>query len=275
MPYMPSPPYEDPKQATPETPLPDETKFETIRHYVKLPGLKNRFHDTKFENVQHDVKLPDLKSRPPFESKLVRKARVGQETLQPDMVDMTDFDTMHLPPGEVRRRGIFRVEWLAVGCLLAIAFLTRWYAAMHAGLEVDEPIYHNAAIQLLRYGFPTIRPAYQHPITPFLYHPPFFFFLLAGWFRLWGNTSYFAGRMLSVVVSCIVLLQLYLLLRRMAGRLPLAHFYQPGHLPGKFADDSGCGGGLGLLASNQHGIGLASTSLVCFCGLAGGVCGRL
>lgn len=110
-------------------------------------------------------------------------------------------------------------ERVIVGLLLVAAFLVRWYAALHTGLEVDEPIYHNAAAQLLQYGVPVIRPAYLHPLMPFLYHPPFFFYLLAGWFRLWSNTSYLTGRMFSVVTSCVMLLLLYLMLRRMAGRL--------------------------------------------------------
>jgi hypothetical protein len=109
-------------------------------------------------------------------------------------------------------------EKIIVGLLLIVGFLVRWFAALHTGLEVDEPIYHNAAVLLLHYGVPVIRPAYLHPLIPFLYHPPFFFYLLAGWFALWHNTSYLTGRMLSVVISCVMLLQLYLLLRRMTGR---------------------------------------------------------
>lgn len=148
------------------------------------------------------------------------------ETLHTIAIDVTDLDTMqhraieHRPRGRQRRGSItVRVELLSVGLLLLVAFLARWYAALHTGLEVDEPIYHDAAQGLLQYGFPTIRPAYNHPITPFLYHPPFFFFLLAGWFRLWGSTSYFTGRMLSVVISCVMLLEIYLMLRQMAGRV--------------------------------------------------------
>ncbi len=193
---------------------------------VPSPSASDESH---IEILKRHSVLAGLKSRPRWGRGMLREegvgGGVGQETLRTAIIDIADLDTMRHramvhPQKKAGRGGVTsRMEWLAVGFLLVIAFLARWYAALHAGLEVDEPIYHNAAVQLLQYGVPSIRPAYQHPIIPFLYHPPFFFFLLAGWFRLWNDTSYLTGRMLSVVVSCIVLLQMYLLLRRMAGRL--------------------------------------------------------
>jgi hypothetical protein len=147
--------------------------------------------------------------------------------IHPVAVDLTEIETVHQPAiiiGSPHRQGrrivnVLSGERFIVGFLLVFAFLSRWYAALHTGLEVDEPIYHNAAELLLIYGVPVLRPAYLHPLTPFLYHPPFFFYILAGWYYLWHSTSYLTARMLSVVISCIMLLIFYLLLRRMAGRL--------------------------------------------------------
>ena len=100
-------------------------------------------------------------------------------------------------------------EWVMVTHLLVLAFLVRFYAALHTGIEVDEPIYRDAAAMVLAhiqalpdslinnpmkqdtstiallYGYPSIRPAYLHPTIPFLYHPPFYLWLLAEWFKLW------------------------------------------------------------------------------------------
>lgn len=146
-----------------------------------------------------------------------------QET-QPaiSVLDVPDLPTIR--QSTVRRskqqRNVFNIiqEWGIVGLLLLIALLVRLFAAFHAGLEVDEPIYRNAAVLTLQYGYPTIRPAYLHPFTPFLYHPPFFLFFLAGWFQLWGSTSYLTGKMSSVVISIVVLLLLYGCTRQMIGR---------------------------------------------------------
>jgi 4-amino-4-deoxy-L-arabinose transferase-like glycosyltransferase len=105
-------------------------------------------------------------------------------------------------------------EGLIVAFFLALAFVVRYFAALYAGLEVDEPIYRDAAEFLLKLGYPSIRPAYLHPTIPFLYHPPFYFYVLASWFYLWGSTSYFTARMLSVTLSLIALLFLYLFMRQ-------------------------------------------------------------
>jgi 4-amino-4-deoxy-L-arabinose transferase-like glycosyltransferase len=105
-------------------------------------------------------------------------------------------------------------EGIIVAFFLALAFVVRYFAALHAGLEVDEPIYRDAAESLLKLGYPAIRPAYLHQTIPFLYHPPFYFYVLAGWFYLWGSTSYFTARMLSVTMSLIMLLLLYLFMRQ-------------------------------------------------------------
>jgi len=130
---------------------------------------------------------------------------------------LSSFPTLPLPASSPPKQRRIVQESIIVGFFLAMVFLIRSYAAMHTGLEVDEPIYRDAAISVLQHGYPAIRPAYQHPYIPFLYHPPFYFYMLAGWFYLWGSTSYFTGRMYSVITSVIVLLQLYLFTRRVFG----------------------------------------------------------
>src|SRR5437016_4075519 len=108
----------------------------------------------------------------------------------PVMFPMSEMPTVAMP-ALVRHDKWRRVaqESMIVGFFLIVAFLVRFYAALHTGLEVDEPIYRNAAASLLQYGSPGIRPTFLHQFVPFLYHTPFFFYELAGWFYLWGSTS--------------------------------------------------------------------------------------
>ncbi len=134
------------------------------------------------------------------------------------VLDIPELPTIRQPALSSQKQHSAIQEWVIVGLFLALALLVRLYAAFRAGLEVDEPIYRNAAALALRYGYPTIRPAYLHPVIPFLYHPPFFLFLLADWFKLWGSTSYLTGRMFSVIISLIMLLLLYVFTRQVLGR---------------------------------------------------------
>ena len=134
------------------------------------------------------------------------------------VLDIPELPTIRQPALSSQKQHRAIQEWGIVGLLLAIALLVRLYAAFHTGLEVDEPIYHNAAVLALRYGYPSIRPAYHHPVIPFLYHPPFYLFLLMNWFKLWESISYLTGRMLSVITSLIMLLLLYGFTKQVLGR---------------------------------------------------------
>ncbi len=145
---------------------------------------------------------------------------ISEQTTIPTMpiLDIPDLPTIRQPALSSQKQYSAIQEWVIVGLFLAIALLVRLYAAFHTGLEVDEPIYHNAAALALRYGYPSLRPAYHHPVIPFLYHPPFYLFLLMGWFKLWESISYLTGRMLSVIISLIMLLLLYVFTRQVLGR---------------------------------------------------------
>ncbi len=145
---------------------------------------------------------------------------ISEQTTIPTMpiLDIPDLPTIRQPALSSQKQYSAIQEWVIVGLFLAIALLVRLYAAFHTGLEVDEPIYRNAAALALRYGYPSLRPAYHHPVIPFLYHPPFYLFLLMGWFKLWESISYLTGRMLSVIISLIMLLLLYVFTRQVLGR---------------------------------------------------------
>ncbi|MBV9020863.1 MAG: glycosyltransferase family 39 protein [Chloroflexi bacterium] len=105
-----------------------------------------------------------------------------------------------------------------VAVFLLMALCLRVFAAFHTSIEVDEPIYRYAAAYTARYGFPSVRAAYQQQTIPFLYHPPFFMFLLAEWFKIWGSDSYFTGRLLSVITSLIMLVILYIFVQKITNK---------------------------------------------------------
>ncbi len=119
---------------------------------------------------------------------------ISEQTTIPAMpvLDIPELPTIRQPALSSQKQHSAIQEWVIVGLFLALALLVRLYAAFHTGLEVDEPIYRNAAALALRYGYPSLRPAYHHPVIPFLYHPPFFLFLLADWFKLWGRSFSFS-----------------------------------------------------------------------------------
>lgn len=104
-------------------------------------------------------------------------------------------------------------EIALVATMLAAAFSLRLFAAFLAGVEVDEPIYQYTAAYTEQRGFPAIRATFGQPTVPFLYHPPFFSFLLAGWYHLLGTNSLFAARVLSTITSLIMLVLLYSFVR--------------------------------------------------------------
>src|SRR5579859_7189010 len=110
------------------------------------------------------------------------------------------------------------IELGTVWLILCAAFVLRFYAALHTGIEVDEPIYRYAAAYAAQYGFPASRPAVGQPTIPFLYHPPFSLWLFALWFRIWGSTSFLTGRLFNIVVSTGMLALLYAFVRRFIGK---------------------------------------------------------
>ena len=106
-----------------------------------------------------------------------------------------------------------------VGIILVIFWGIRYLAALHAGIEVDEPIYRYASAYAAQHGFPAVRAEAGQRVVPFLYHPPFFMLLLAQWFRLWHSTSFFTGRLFNVCASTVLLGLIYLIVRIKIGRI--------------------------------------------------------
>ncbi len=113
----------------------------------------------------------------------------------------------------------YKLEAGLIALLLAFAWGVRYLAAVHTGIEVDEPIYRYAAAYAAQYGFPAVRAPSNEQTIPFLYHPPFFLLLLAQWFRLWHSDSFLTGRLFNVCISTLMLALLYLFVRIKIGRV--------------------------------------------------------
>ncbi len=113
----------------------------------------------------------------------------------------------------------YAIETGLIGLLLVVAWVVRYVAAIHTGIEVDEPVYRFAAAHAAQYGYPALRAAWHQHMIPFLYHPPFYLLLLAQWFRLWHSTTILTGRLLNVCSSILMLALLYVGIRSKIGRV--------------------------------------------------------
>lgn len=134
------------------------------------------------------------------------------------VLETSDLPTVHKPSLIPRRRHDPLQEGIIVGLFLAVALGARLYAAFHTGLEVDEPIYRYAAAYAAQYGFPAVRAEANRQIIPFLYHPPFFLWLLDLWFKVWNNDNYLTGRLFSVLCATIMLGLLYVFVRVLVNK---------------------------------------------------------
>ena len=123
-------------------------------------------------------------------------------------------------PSRRRRLAASRRRRLAVGLVivfLAAAGLRLWHLDGHPGLEYDEPVYSSVAHNLADSGALKVR----EPIgvnEPYLYHPPPYFYALAGVYTV-TNGGLTEARMLAAVMSLLSLFLLWLLARRWPGRI--------------------------------------------------------
>jgi 4-amino-4-deoxy-L-arabinose transferase-like glycosyltransferase len=100
------------------------------------------------------------------------------------------------------------------------AFLRLWRLDSAPGWEWDEPNYANIATNIGRLGDLAIKHDVLSSDSVYLFHPPFYFYLLAGWFKLvgYGITE---ARVLIALSSLLLLFLCYRLFRIRIGRLAL------------------------------------------------------
>lgn len=115
------------------------------------------------------------------------------------------------------QRAWMRGEFAVLGFLvLAVAIPAHfWALSQRPALEWDEPVYFSVASNLANNDDLAVR----QPIgvdEHYLYQPPFYFELLAGWFEVAGE-SLASARMLGAVASLVGVLLIFLMLRRHPG----------------------------------------------------------
>jgi len=99
--------------------------------------------------------------------------------------------------------------------VLAVGAVARfWDLGTRPGWQPDEPVYASIGRTLLLHGTLNDRIEAGLPWAPFLFHPPFYFLVLDGWFRVFG-AGIPAARALSVVSSLVAFALVWALLRRL------------------------------------------------------------
>jgi 4-amino-4-deoxy-L-arabinose transferase-like glycosyltransferase len=106
-----------------------------------------------------------------------------------------------------------------VPLLAAAAVLHLWDLGSKPGWQSDETVYADVAKNLATSGSLSEHIQYHTGWAPFLYHPPFYFLLLAGWFKITG-AGVPQARLLSVIASLITLCLLTRLIWRLHGTVP-------------------------------------------------------
>jgi 4-amino-4-deoxy-L-arabinose transferase-like glycosyltransferase len=109
----------------------------------------------------------------------------------------------------------FRTTWplIVIGVAVALRF---WHLGLVAW-QYDEVTYHLIASNLITHQGLTEKATYKTPDQSWLYQPPWYPYLLAGWYKLTSPTIY-AARALGVLFAAGTLVMTWLLVRHLWGR---------------------------------------------------------
>jgi 4-amino-4-deoxy-L-arabinose transferase-like glycosyltransferase len=135
--------------------------------------------------------------------------RDGSTTVAPELPRLVQLLRFVRQPGRERRNVALLAVVLAIG-----GFLRFVQVGTKPGWQNDEPVYTSIAGNLVRHGQLIEHIQSGVAASPFLFHPPFYFLLLAGWFDLFG-IGITQARDLSVVMSLIMFCLLFGLLWRL------------------------------------------------------------
>lgn len=122
-------------------------------------------------------------------------------------------------PGEspARSRARISCEIVLVSALLLLAAALRlWSIKTRPGFDWDEPVYAYIATSLADGDGLFLKPSFGVEREPYLFHPPFYFYLLAGWFKAFG-AGIAQARVLAALASLVSFALLYPLVRRRWG----------------------------------------------------------
>jgi 4-amino-4-deoxy-L-arabinose transferase-like glycosyltransferase len=108
----------------------------------------------------------------------------------------------------------------AIAIFALAAALRLWSLRSRPGFDWDEPVYTSVATSLAHGQGLYVKPSYGVVREPYLFHPPFYFFALAGWFKVFG-AGIVQARVLSALASLASLGILARLVQRRWGTLAL------------------------------------------------------
>jgi 4-amino-4-deoxy-L-arabinose transferase-like glycosyltransferase len=120
------------------------------------------------------------------------------------------------PEGSQRSRGPVVIFALV---LAAGAVLRFWRLGNAPDWQYDEGVYYRIAQNVAMHGTLNEHISYGATWTPYLFHPPFYFLLLAKWFDLFG-AGIVQARVLGVLSSLMMLTILFRLLWKIYGARP-------------------------------------------------------
>jgi 4-amino-4-deoxy-L-arabinose transferase-like glycosyltransferase len=104
-------------------------------------------------------------------------------------------------------------QWLFVVAVIGLAALLRfWAIGSRPGYEWDEPVYTNIATHLAHLGILQGKSDFGSPVEAYVYHPPFYFLMLAGWFKLVG-AGITSARVIACLMSLVFLSLTYVFMR--------------------------------------------------------------
>lgn len=120
------------------------------------------------------------------------------------------------PPARARVNRRYLLALTAI--IMGSAVLRLWHLGTAPDWQMDEVTYTAIARNVLTHGTLNLPIAYGQQWKPFLYHPPFYFLLLARWFAITG-VGIFQARLLGVIGVTVSLILLTRLIWKIHGPL--------------------------------------------------------
>ena len=112
----------------------------------------------------------------------------------------------------------FRV-FVVLAIFVAAGYMRFFNITQSPGYEWDEPIYAAIAQRTIELGYPNLKwEGNVYNTEPYLYHPPFDFYLKAFWFQYTGTSDIGAGRFLSSIEAMASLIIAYFCLKEVSGK---------------------------------------------------------
>lgn len=109
------------------------------------------------------------------------------------------------------------VTWWIFGSIMAVAAVLRFaWIGSRPGHEWDEPVYANIASHVANGDGVMLKAQFGEQAAPYLSHPPFYFWLLGGWFKLFGE-GITQARVLGALGALVALALVFLWLKSLKG----------------------------------------------------------